>query len=91
MSAAAYRIDLEHDPVDVFGFVWKAHVNRISDESLLAVRSGKTPNDAMDEAREYVRLLGTAEPARQPVYVDEAGNLTNPPHGHSVRVEDDAA
>lgn len=84
MSEPTYRIEIEHKPADPM-FTYQAIAYRISDDELACVHSADSATEAVNGVRDKIRLLANAEPPRQPVYVDDDGNLTAAPTPQSLR------
>ncbi len=76
--SATYRIDVEHRPQDG-QLPWWARIVRLSDESYITTRGGRTSEEVVRSAREWI----AGEAAREEgisLYVDDLGHDT-----HSVK------
>lgn len=71
MTDSPYRIEIVHDPHSS-GQPWDAQIWH--DNRLLSTRWGTTKEDALEDARAWIRAETGREPGKDVYYVDADGN-----------------
>jgi hypothetical protein len=78
MSDPTYRIDVTHDPHSEL-LAWDATVTRLSDGQIVRMLHAATMQQAMEDAREAVRLETHARQEGVSVEVDDDGMPVDEP------------